>query len=77
MEMTTEKPTLKSEIAISVEGQNIIIFFATPDAAQDLATFGQVASWTDPHQYCLYLDTRFDRSEVIAYIKTYGKHTHP
>lgn len=65
-------PKMKSEIAISYLGKSIIDFFATPDAASDMAQFGKVTQAQDqPNKYWLYVDARYDFQEVVAYIENY------
>ena len=69
-----KKPQIKREVAIKVSMQELgmICFYASPDAAQEFAEFGELELVRGSGYYCLRIDARFDFAEVEAYIKAYG-----
>lgn len=71
-----DKPQPKREMAIEVvhKTDRFIVFVATPDAAGDMAQYGQLYPRT-AGRYVLYVDARYDFDEVVAYIERYGKTT--
>lgn len=67
-----DKPQLQSEVAIvfAVPETRKIDFCATPDAAGDIAQFGDVmAYYTIRDRYLLNVDPRFNFDEVVAWIR--------
>ena len=68
-------PVMQSEIAIkhNMEGQGILYFYATPDAASDVRQFGELEQVIHQDFYKLEVDARYNFLEVVAYIEAYGK----
>jgi hypothetical protein len=64
-----KKPKMKQEVAIRTEAGNVLYVYSTPDAANELREFGSLEQWNIPDLYRLEIDSRFDVSEVITYIK--------
>ena len=69
-----KKPQIKREVAIKVSMPELdmISFYASPDAAQEFADFGELELVKGSSYYWLVIDARFDFAEVEAYIKAYG-----
>ena len=68
------KPQPKKEIAIDWAGKNVnlIYFYASVDALEDMREFGTVESVSNYNQYRLEVDKRYDFDEVVKYIQEYN-----
>jgi hypothetical protein len=73
-----EKPTPKREVAIShhTKMYGTISFYSSSDAVTEFETFGSIYRAIPDSQnvnlYRLFVDSRFDFDEVLAYIENYG-----
>lgn len=69
------KPIPMREVAIeSVKpSKNRIFFWATEDAAIDIAQFGSLSREVGTNRYQLYVDMRYAIDEVADYIAAYDK----
>lgn len=70
----TIKPVMQREVAIDtiIQATGYVSLWATPDAAQELAQYGEIYQWEEvANKYTLYVDGRFDFGEVVAYIKSF------
>ena len=70
-----EKPTLKREVAVSLvlRSINAIGFHATDDAVTEFEQFGVLTeALAISGGYRLYVDSRYDFDEVLAFIENYG-----
>ena len=63
------KPTMKREVAIKSDAGNVLYVYATPDAASELADFGNLEPAYMTDLYRLEIDARFGAAEVVTYIK--------
>lgn len=66
------KPQLKRELAIDIihRSVNVIIFYASADAAEDFREFGHLQE-CGKERYSLIVDARYDFEEVLKYIENY------
>ena len=69
-----DKPKPKREAAVEWVGESIrtIYFYASRDACEDIAGFGDVEELTGKERYSIRVDARYDFQEVVDYIKNYG-----
>ena len=70
----TTKPVKQNSPIIKFTSKELsyVSFYATPVDAKEFEQFGQIFEWGDDgEKYSLYVDSRFDFDEVVAYIKNY------
>ena len=72
--MPRPKPQPRREVAIIAVAKSIryITFNATPDAANDIAAFGDILA-LENNVYRLLVDARYDWQEVLEHIERYGQ----
>ena len=70
-----DKPTLKREVAVKyvLRSVNEIGFHATDDAVTEFMKLGKLYEAVGASGgYQLYVDSRYDFDEVLAFIENYG-----
>lgn len=70
------KPKPKTELALvtTIPGLRYVTFYATRDAAEVVAEFGDVQPYDEvKDKYTATIDARYDFDEVVAYLQEYGK----
>jgi len=67
-------PRRKKEVGIGGVLYGIfIVFYASQEAMLEFSDFGQILKHkSSKDRYTLYVDKRFDFSEVLEYIRNYG-----
>ena len=69
------KPKMKREVAIVFNYEPIrhIVFYATTDAVTEFELYGDIVPDINrSERYTLYVDSRYEFAEVLAYIQNYG-----
>lgn len=70
------KPVMKQEVKVfvAITVARMIVFYATDDAVTEFDSFGMIRKYdNERNKYSLYVDYRYEFSEVLAYIQNYGK----
>ena len=70
-----KKPVMKKEVAVVYANAETrdIGFYSTQDAVTEFAEFGLLRKGYSPDRYVLSVDSRFDFTEVVDYMKAYGE----